>query len=131
MTSVLIDHDIEGHASLLWLTAVSEGWSELAELSFLTFAEVGLAVTSSDRIVWRFAQRRGMLLLTNNRNATGEDSLERTISENSDAASLPVLTVGSVDRMVEREYRERCAERLAEVALYLDNFRGTGRVFIP
>jgi hypothetical protein len=33
--------------------------------------------------------------------------------------------------MVEREYRDRCATRLCEIILELDNYRGTGRIFIP
>ena len=64
-------------------------------------------------------EARGMLLLTNNRSMDDEDSLELTIREESTAAALPVITVGTIDRIVEPDYRRRCAERLAVTALGL------------
>jgi predicted nuclease of predicted toxin-antitoxin system len=39
-------------------------------------ADVGLPDNSTDREVWRFAQANQMLLLTNNRNMEGVDTLE-------------------------------------------------------
>ena len=45
--------------------------------------------------------------------------------------SLPVLTIGCLDRMKENYYRVRCAERIAEIVLDLKNYIGTGRIFIP
>jgi hypothetical protein len=41
------------------------------------------------------------------------------------------LTIGNADRMLEKAYRERCAIRLVEIGLDLENYLGTGRVFIP
>ena len=61
----------------------------------------------------------------------GEDSLTLTIREESTPSSLPVLTIGSLDRLVEREYRRRCATRLVEIVLDLDTYLGVGRIFIP
>jgi hypothetical protein len=72
VTVILADHNMEGQAALLWSTIAAEGWPALVPLEMVTFADVGLAVTSTDRIVWRFAQAQQVLLLTNNRNATGE-----------------------------------------------------------
>jgi hypothetical protein len=40
------------------------------------------------------------------------------------------LTIANVDRIDEKDYREHCAEWLLEVAMDLENFRGTGRLFI-
>jgi hypothetical protein len=60
-----------------------------------------------------------------------EDSLALTLREESTPASLPVITVGNLDRLTERAYRQRCAERLAEVVLDLHRYLGTGRIFIP
>lgn len=65
---MLLDHQMEGAAAPLWTTFVADGWAELFPLRFVTFAEVGLPINSSDRSVWRFAQERHMVLLTNNRN---------------------------------------------------------------
>ena len=51
----------------------------------------------------------GMILLTSNRRRREEDSLEQTLREENTATSLPVLTIGNAERMIERRYRERCA----------------------
>ena len=71
-----------------------------------------------------------MILLTNNRNMAGVDSLAQTIREENTVVSLPVLTIGDFDRIIERTYRENCAARLLEVVVYLDNYLGVGRLFI-
>lgn len=131
MTAVLMDHNIEGQAALILATLSADGWLELLPLEVVTFTDVGLSVDSPDRVVWRFVQTRGMLLLTNNRNAKGVDSLGRTMSEETTRTSLPVLTVGDPDRIVEREYRVRCAERIVDIVLDLGRYLGVGRIFIP
>lgn len=43
----------------------------------------------------------------------------------------PVLTIGSLERFSDREYREQCAVRLVDILLDLENYRGVGRIFIP
>lgn len=131
MTTVLVDHNMEGQAVLLWGALAAEGWLELVHPRLATFAEVGLSLDSSDRMVWRFAQAQRMLLLTDNRSMKGVDSLEQTIREESTPSTLPVLTIGNVGRLDEREYREHCARRLVEVVLDLEYYLGAGRVFIP
>jgi hypothetical protein len=131
MITVLVDHNIEGQAALLWNTLIVAGWVDLAQFRFVTFVQVGLTVASSDRMVWQFAQAQGMLLLTGNRNMDNPNSLEQTIRDSNQATSLPVITVSDLDQMVEATYRERCATRLAEIVLYLDDYRGAGRLFIP
>lgn len=90
-----------------------------------------LPENSNDRAVWRFAQKNHMILLTDNRSDNEPDSLEQTICEENSPGSLPVLTVGSLDRMKENHYRVRCAELIAEIVLDLRNYMGTGRIFIP
>ncbi len=131
MITILVDHDVEGQAMALWGTLAAEGWLELFPIKLTTFESVGLPFDRSDRTVWRFAQARGMILLTNNRNMKGEDSLEQTLREESTATSLPVLTIGNVERLGERVYWERCAVRLVEIGLDLENYLGTSRIFIP
>jgi hypothetical protein len=115
--AVLVDHNIEGHAVMLWGTLVAGGWLELLPMTIARFADVGLPFDSSDRTVWRFAQEHGMLLLTDNRSRRGENSLEQTISEENSITSLPVLTIGNVARIVEQAYREQCVIRLVEIML--------------
>jgi hypothetical protein len=71
------------------------------------------------------------VLLTGNRRQRGNDSLEQVIREENTATSLPVITVGSVDRLDEPVYREQCSSRLTEIMLDIENYRGTGRIYIP
>jgi len=131
MISVPADHNIEGHAIRLWDTFVTEGWIGLCPIELVMFADVGLAVSSSDREVRRFAQRNQMILLTDNRNMKGKDSLARTLREENTPTSFPVLTIGSSERIHEREYRQRCVSRLVEIITDSDKYMGTGRLFIP
>lgn len=72
---VLVDYNLTGYVVLFQGTLAAEGWLELLSIRFVTLKEAGLAVDSSDRIIWQFAQFNQMLLLTVNRNAKGEDSL--------------------------------------------------------
>ena len=76
MTTILVDHDIEGQVLILWGVLSTEGWLELCPLELVTFVQVGLPVNNNDRRVWRFAQAHGMILLTHNRNMNDADSLE-------------------------------------------------------
>ena len=131
MITILVDHNLEGQATWLLGTLASQGWLDLVPLHMITLREAGLALDSSDRWIWRFVQERGMLLLTHNRTQKGRDSLEQTLREEVTAASLPVLTLSNRDRMMEREYREQCAERLIEIVVDLDHYRGVSRIFLP
>jgi hypothetical protein len=127
----LIDHNIEGQSLILFGSITSEGWLETLPIRFISFDEAELPITSSDRVVWRFAQKNQMILLTANRSMKGEDSLEQVIREECLPTSLPVVTLANIDRIIEREYREECVDRLIEIALYLDNYLGVNRLFIP
>lgn len=127
----LIDHNIEGQSLILFGTITSERWLETLPIRFISFDEVELPITSSDRVVWRFAQENQMILLTANRSMRGEDSLEQVIREECLPTSLPVVTLANVDRIIEREYREECVDRLIEIALYLENYLGVSRLFVP
>lgn len=131
MITILVDHNVEGQAMLLWGTLSAEGWPELLPIQFVTFEQVGLPYASSDREIWRFAQERGMILLTANRQMKGEDNLEQTIREKNTTTSFPVLTIGNPNRVIEKVYRERCAIRIVEIGLDLENYLGAGRIFIP
>lgn len=70
-------------------------------------------------------------MLTANRNMKNIDSLEQTIQEENTLASLPVITLGNINRMSDFKYREQCSIRLIEILLDLDNYMGSGRLFIP
>jgi len=128
---ILADHDIEGHAYSLIGVLGAEGWLEMVDLRLATFAEVDLPLDLPDRAVWRFAQENGMILLTNNRNMDGEDSLEQTLREENTSTSLPIVTIANAGRLSERHYRERCAFQLLEIVLELEKHVGRSRVYIP
>ena len=127
----LIDYNLTGDAFLLLKTLEIEGWLGLTSIQFLTFKELKLPMDSSDRVVWDFAQYYNMILLTANRNMKGPDSLEQTMREKNTPMSLPIMTIGNPDRMDENNYRQKCAARLVEIILDLNDYRGVGRVFIP
>jgi hypothetical protein len=131
MITILVDHNMEGQATLLSGAFVTAGWMELIQIRFVTFADIGLALDSSDRAVWRFAQAHQLILLTDNRSMKGADSLEQTLREEQTSTSLPVITIGSVNRIDEQEYRESCVERLVELLLDVELYLGTNRLFIP
>jgi predicted nuclease of predicted toxin-antitoxin system len=127
----LVDYNLDGYALIFLGILAKRGWLEFQSVQFVTFREAGLPMESSDRVVWHYAQEHQMLILTANRNMKGEDSLEQVMREENTEDSLPVLTIGDLDRFNEADYRERCAERLIEIAVDLDNYKGVGRLFIP
>ncbi|MEO0374935.1 MAG: ACP S-malonyltransferase [Cyanobacteria bacterium P01_A01_bin.17] len=128
---ILVDYNLTGYVVLFQGTLAAEGWLDLLSIRFVTLPEAGLAADTNDRIIWQFAQLNHMLLLTANRNAKGKDSLEQTIREERTSTSLPVITIGNLDRLVEREYREQCSLRLADIVLSIENYLGVSRLFIP
>jgi hypothetical protein len=110
----------------------NQGWLELLPIRFVTFKEMDLSIDSSDRMVWRIAQANQMILMTANRSMKGEDSLEQVLREENTPNSLPVITIGSLARLIdERDYRNRCVDRLLEILLDVENYMGVGRLFIP
>jgi len=131
MITILVDHNMEGQAVWLWDTLVKIELPDIIDMRMVMFADIGLPEDSNDRAVWQFAQKNRMIMLTDNRSDNEEDSLEQTIREENSFNSLPVLTVGSLDRMKGSYYRVKCAERIAEIVLDLKNYMGTGRIFIP
>jgi hypothetical protein len=129
--TVLVDHNIEGQADLLERTLMTEGWIDLTVIRIVTFADVSLPVETSDRGVWEFAQEHRMVLLTANRNQDDEESLQQAILEQNQSTSYPVVTIATPKRIVERDYRTRCATALAEICMEIERYFGTGRLYIP
>ncbi len=132
MTVLLADHNVEGHAQLLLGALKSLGWADALDIRLATFDKVALTSASTDREVWQRVQELGMLLITANRNRSGTDSLEQVLRDEHSAESLPVLTVSQAKRLLQdRVYRNACAERIAEIIVDLDIYRGVPRLFIP
>jgi predicted nuclease of predicted toxin-antitoxin system len=129
----LLDHNLGNrHRIFLSSSLQQDGWLDLIDVPILTFAEVGLSINTSDREIWRYVQNQQLILLTANRNNDGADSLEHTIQDENFPTSLPVLTIGDADRiMIDNAYCKKCAERIADIFMNIENYLGVGRVYIP
>jgi hypothetical protein len=128
----LVDHNFKGQARILLGSIASQGWLDVVPIRFVMFEEVGLSIDSNDRVVWRVAQENQMILLTANRSMKDEDSLEQVMREENTQNSLPVVTISNADRVLnDSSYRERCVDRIVEIAIYTANYIGARRVFIP
>ncbi|NJR62806.1 MAG: ACP S-malonyltransferase [Cyanobacteria bacterium CRU_2_1] len=128
----LVDHNLERHAVVLLGNIANQGWLEAVPIRFVFFQEVELSIDSNDRIVWHVAQANQMILLTANRKMKGKDALEKVLREENKSDSLPVITIGNADRVLdERAYRDQCVDRLLEIVIDIENYMGVGRLFIP
>ena len=108
MIGLLADATIQGQVELLALRMQAEPWREFWDylhLRCVTFAEAGLDPTDSDAVIWQRCQDLGILLITDNRNDDGPDSLENTIRMHATVTSLPGV------------HHWRCAERRAQCGI--------------
>jgi hypothetical protein len=48
--SFLIDHNLEGQAVILYGNIANQGWLTMLPIRFVTFEELGIPVSSDDRI---------------------------------------------------------------------------------
>jgi hypothetical protein len=135
MPAIMADHDIEGQVRALLRLLTSAAWSEVwhgLAMRVESFASLGLPENTPDASLWQFCQTRQIILITGNRNKAGPEALEAVIEQNNTPTSLPVLTIGSPPRVLSsREYAERVATRLLEVLLDVEQYRGTGRLYLP
>ena len=133
----------DAHADRMLRTV--RGWIEsldLAEvlddagLRFVTFADVSIPTNTPDRPLWERCQADGWVLLTDNRNADGPDSLQATLADRWRPGDLPVLTAGDADRLrTNPKYAARVATDVADVLYGLHvgdgRFDQAPRLFLP
>jgi hypothetical protein len=135
MTGILADADVVGHVRLLVGHFQKEIWREIwAEINceVFTLADLGLAANAPDSLIWHTCQQRQLVLITGNRNRSEPDSLEATICLHNQLDSLPVLTLADASRVLaDRSYAERVAEKVLERLLEIENYRGSGRLYVP
>ena len=135
MISLLADVNIQGHVDRLVDRMQSNYWREFWDylaLRYISFSDLGLVREDTDAVIWKRCQERNAVLVTNNRNDDGPDSLESTIRTFTTAESLPVFTIGDADRVLsDSEYADQVVDRLFRHLLDIDNIRGTGRQYIP
>jgi hypothetical protein len=135
MPAILCDHDVEGPLKILLSIWTSADWIELWEMldcAVYAFAGLHLHTKTPDADIWLLCQSRQLVLLTGNRNAEGDESLEKTIRRLGQPDSLPVITFADAKRvMIDRSYAERVAGQLLEIVYELEQVRGTRRLFVP
>jgi hypothetical protein len=131
VTRILLDHDIEGYVVFCKAGLQETGWHQHVTIEFLRLRDLGLSDKQSDQDIWRRVQKDRLLFITNNRNREGATSLQATIEKESQADSLPVLTIASVEKLVQADYRQQVIHRLAEVILYRERYLGVSRIYIP
>lgn len=132
MQSILSDYNCIGHARAIFRAIEVLDLLDLAPMQLITFDEVGLSMTTDDETLWRFCQQKRYLLLTGNRTSKdGALSLEAIIQRFITPESLPVLTIGDVDRvLLDRHYCARCAARLADIVFDLQTYQGVTRLYL-
>ena len=135
MKGILADVNIQGHVDLLVVLMQAEPWQifwDHLHLQHFHFDEVGLTHDAPDSLVWETCQPQELILITDNRNRKGADSLEATIHARNTATSLPVFTIANVPHLrASRQYADRVIDRLLDSLLSIDALRGTGRLFLP
>ena len=72
------------------------------------------------------------MLVTGNRNAEDETSLEMAIRRFGTERSLPVITISDPKRfMTDRDYAQAGTAQFLQNLMDLEILRGTGRLFVP
>jgi hypothetical protein len=100
---MMADHDIEGQLHVLLRLLTSPEWYEKIwgelDLRVESFASLGIAANPQDAELWEVCQAREIVLITGKRNQESPASLEATIQIATTPESLPVLTIGELQRM--------------------------------
>lgn len=135
MPTLMADHDSEGYLQVLLRLLTAAEWRDLwtaLDVRVETFAGLDLPTTTSDVDLWQRCQALQSVLLTGNRNEDGPTSLEATLRASITPVSMPVLTIGTSQRLLtSRMYARRVAERLLECLIDVENLRGAGRIYLP
>ncbi len=135
MPSLLADVNCGGHLDRLLRFFDTDGWSEFwidMGWSIATYEELGLPGKTPDDSLWHLCQAKEIVLLTNNRNNKGADSLESTIRQFNHPTSWPIITIGDGKRfMKDSDYAVQVARKTIDFLFRIDELRGTGRLYVP
>jgi hypothetical protein len=129
--TILLDNDLTGNGIFIEEGLKETGWDQLIQFRLQRLRDYGLPANLPDQDIWRFVQTHRLLLVTNNRNDEDETSLQATMQRENTLESMPIITVSDKDSLIQMDYRQRVAHRLAEIVFDLENYLGTGRVFVP
>jgi hypothetical protein len=132
---ILADVNIEGHVDLLVTLMQAEPWRlfwDHLQLRYVHFTDLGLTPDALDSPVWDTCQNGELILVTDNRNRKGSDSLEATIQAHNTPTSLPVFTIANVPHLrASRGYADRVIDKLLDSLMRIETLRGTGRLYLP
>jgi hypothetical protein len=135
LKGILADVNIQGQMDALVVVIQAEPWKlfwDYLSVKYLHFSDIALLPSSPDSVVWQTCQDGELVLITDNRNQHGTDSLETTIRSRSTSTSLPVFTISDTPRLrTSRDYADRVIETLLDSLLRIDDLRGSGRLFLP
>ena len=129
--TILIDQDLLGYDVFIAEGLKETGWDQLIQFQFQWPRDYSLPANLPDQEIWRFVQERHLMLITNNRNDDDETSLQATMRRENTLASWPIITVSDKNALIQSDYRQRVAHRLAEIIVDLENYLGAGRIFVP
>ena len=68
---------------------------------------------------------------SSSRNCQDDTSLQATIERENHPAALPVITLSHPEHLWVPAYRLQVALKIAEIIIYLEHYRGTGRLYVP
>jgi hypothetical protein len=132
---ILADINARGQVEYLVQLMRTETWISFWDALGLVlrhFEDVGLTPTSTDLEIWRRCQAEQLVLITDNRNYESADSLEATIRKFNTPDSLPVFTIGDLNKFsTMRSYAEQVVVKCYDYLLRIDSVRGTGRLYLP
>jgi hypothetical protein len=113
---ILADVMVTRQVELLVQRMQAEPWTEIWQslgIVLMRFDDIGLAPDSSDLDIWQICQVEQLVLVTDNRNKDSPDSLEATIRQHNTPQSLPVFTIGDLDKFQSSaSYAERVLEKM-------------------
>ena len=135
MRGLVADHNAIGHLRLLLSLFEAEplrtAWTRLG-LTIEEFDDLDLQRNSSDKLVWLACQEAEVVLVTANRRKKGVDSLAEVIETLGKANSLPVFTLANPKKVfTSKVYARRVAEEMLRYLMEIDDYRGTGRLYVP
>lgn len=135
MRGLLPDINIAGDVRYLVRRIEQSTWSDIwsyLNVTVESFKKLGLNLDDSDLVLWHACQANNLVFVTANRNDDGPNSLATAIRDFNKPRSLPVLTLANPNRLRKsKQYADKVTERLLDILLYIDDYRGTGRVYLP
>jgi hypothetical protein len=135
VSGIVADHDVIGQFRVLLRILEGRTWGEVWDYFGLTvqsFRTLGLSRDTQDAVLWQVCQERRLVLLTANRRDDRPDSLERVIRSMGTSKSLPVFTLANPKRLSRSPaHAHKVVERLLEYLLDIENYLGSGRLYLP